>query len=164
MTGKQKCLWAFAIVFGIMAIIFYSISIRELDKESAQILGINAVANIQSTTFAAACAVLCGINVVGAMILGSLEGKPSQSNQINSSSEAIAQQSEETPASNGNATDTIVPAEKTIIPAKNGKCNVCGIDIDVNNPLERNYDGNHIYVLSRYTFDVPASSKFSELL
>ena len=50
-----------AAVFAVLAIIFYVSSIRDVS-------GLQ-VANIQATIFAAACAVICALNIVGAFIL-----------------------------------------------------------------------------------------------
>ncbi len=73
MSRKKTLLWILAIVFGLLAIILYFSSIKELDRETARYLGTGSVANVQGTVFAAACAVLCGVNVVGALILSQME-------------------------------------------------------------------------------------------
>ena len=70
---KSTGLWVSAIIWGLLAIILCVASINKLDRTSAQILGTDSVINIQGTVFAAACAVLCGVSIVGAMILGVLE-------------------------------------------------------------------------------------------
>ena len=69
----KKFLYAMAIIFGIAAIVLYFTSVKELDKESAAILGVDNVINIQSTVFCAACAIICAINIVGALIFTLLE-------------------------------------------------------------------------------------------
>lgn len=58
-----------AAVFAILAIVFYSSSIKEAD------MGYNTikVANIQGTVFAAASAIACIINLIGAAILNAME-------------------------------------------------------------------------------------------
>lgn len=58
-----------AAIFAILAIIFYVISVQEVNigKSTMQ------VANIQATTFTAACAVLCGLNFIGMLILCFIE-------------------------------------------------------------------------------------------
>ncbi len=64
-TKIKPFLLIMAAVFAILAIIFYVISIQEvrIGYEKLQI------ANIQSTTFCAASAVLCGLNIIAFLIL-----------------------------------------------------------------------------------------------
>ena len=62
-------LWTMAVIFAILAIICYSNSIISTGY------GQN-VANVQMTVFAAACAVLCGINLVGALLLSAILSIP----------------------------------------------------------------------------------------
>lgn len=73
MSTRQKVLWGFAGLFGVLTIVFYVSSIMELDKDTSRYLGISAVANVQMTVFTGASAVLCGLNVVAAIIIGALE-------------------------------------------------------------------------------------------
>ena len=65
----KKGLFAVSGVFGILAIIFYSSSLNHLNSEEARLLGTDTVVNIQGTVFCAACAVICAIFLVGALIL-----------------------------------------------------------------------------------------------
>ncbi len=146
MSKKMKCLYAFAFIFGVLAIVFYGISIRELDSEMQKLFGIEAVANIQSTVFAATCAILCGLNIIGAMILDSVEKKTGIVNQIQQNVAADTGHTDVVDSVEENVVTAQVPEEKVIVPEKNGKCNVCGVDIDINNPSERDYQGQHIYV------------------
>ena len=69
----KKFLISMAVVFGALTVVFYISSIRELDSNSAKILGTNSVVNIQATVFCAACAILFVINIVGSIILTSHE-------------------------------------------------------------------------------------------
>lgn len=73
MSTKKNVLWGLAAVFGILTIVFYCVSIQKLDRDAARLLGVSSVVNIQSTIFTGACAVLCGVNVVGAVIISCLE-------------------------------------------------------------------------------------------
>ena len=73
MSTRQKVLWGFAGLFGVLTIVFYISSVTELDRDTARYLGISAVANVQMTVFTGACAVLCGLNIVAAVIIGALE-------------------------------------------------------------------------------------------
>lgn len=75
-------------IFGILAVVFYFVSIQDVN-------GLK-VANIQSTVFCAACAVICALNVVGAIIftyleslsssISSLEKKSIQSDPVKNAS------------------------------------------------------------------------------
>ena len=60
----KKFLGIMAGIFLVLAIIFYANSIRSVGYGSSSM----EVANIQMTVFAAASAVLCGINFVGALL------------------------------------------------------------------------------------------------
>ena len=71
-------------IFGILAIIFYFTSLNHLDRESARILGTSTTINIQGTIFSAACAVICAMNVVGALILTYLEDNRNSSHSASS--------------------------------------------------------------------------------
>lgn len=146
MSKKMKCLCTFAVIFGVLTIVFYVNSIKELDRDMQRIFGIEAVANIQSTVFAAACAILCGLNVIGAMVLDSVEKKAGAVNQVQQSVAVDAEYKEDMAGVEENVNAVQVPEEKVIVPEKNGKCNVCGVDVDINNPSERDYQGQHIYV------------------
>ena len=73
MQSKKTILTFFAVIFGILTLVFYFTSIREVDRDTARYLGVSAVANVQGTVFAGACAVLCGVNVAAAMIIGAME-------------------------------------------------------------------------------------------
>lgn len=66
---KHIC-WGFAVIFAILAVVFYVISIKEVNAGD---LGKIQVANIQSTVFAAACALACIINVVGGIIITNVD-------------------------------------------------------------------------------------------
>ena len=90
MSTKQKVLWFFAGLFGILAIVLYFASITELDKDTARYLGISAVANIQMTVFTGACAVLCGLNIVGAIIIGAIEGLQEGNNRTGEIANEVA--------------------------------------------------------------------------
>ena len=61
----KKFLIVAACIFGALAIIFYIVSIKEVSGYQ--------IANIQSTVFCAACAIICALNIVGAIILNYLE-------------------------------------------------------------------------------------------
>lgn len=65
----KKFLWAMAGLFAVLAIVFYNKSIIKAGY------GYNTmdVANMQMTVFAAASAILCGVNVVGALILSAID-------------------------------------------------------------------------------------------
>ena len=65
----KKFLIIAAAVFAVLAIIFYVVSIQEVKTGYGTI----AIANIQATTFCAACAIICAINVVGAILFSYLE-------------------------------------------------------------------------------------------
>lgn len=69
----KKFLMVMAGIFGVATIILYFSSIHKLDSASARYLGISETINIQGTVFCAACAVICALNVVGALILQYLE-------------------------------------------------------------------------------------------
>ena len=73
MSTRKTVLVVFAILFAILTLVFYFTSIKEVDRETARYLGISAVANVQGTVFAAACAVMCCINIAGIVILGAVE-------------------------------------------------------------------------------------------
>lgn len=74
-----------AAIFAILAVIFYFASIQKLDRSTASIFGISEIANIQGTVFTGICAILCGINIVGAIIIGAMENNPN--NDSNSSAD-----------------------------------------------------------------------------
>ena len=65
----KKLLWVMSGIFAILAVVFYSKSIVKTGY------GYNTieVANVQMTVFAAASAILCGVNGVGAMILSAID-------------------------------------------------------------------------------------------
>ena len=75
MNIRKRVLWNLAVVFGILTVVFYFLSIKKLDPKSADIWGIDAVANIQATFFTVTSALLCGINATAALIIGSLENR-----------------------------------------------------------------------------------------
>lgn len=56
-------------VFGILAVILYFSSLNHLDEKEAKLVGTSTLVNIQGTVFCAACAVICAICLVGALIL-----------------------------------------------------------------------------------------------
>ncbi len=62
-----------AIVFAIATIFLYNASIKEVDYNTARLIGTNAIANTQATVFCAATAIMCVINAVGAIIVSALE-------------------------------------------------------------------------------------------
>lgn len=65
-SGK---LWALAVLFGVLAILFYCLSIREVNYGYSSI----QIANIQCTVFSAACAVICMGSIIGALVAGNVE-------------------------------------------------------------------------------------------
>ncbi len=69
----KKFLIVMAVIFGIAAVVLYFTSVIKLDAESASVLGIDSVINIQATVFCATCAIICAINVVGVLIFTLLE-------------------------------------------------------------------------------------------
>ncbi len=69
----KKFLWIMAGIFGVLAIIFYFASLNHLDRDTARLLGTSTTINIQGTVFCAACAIICALNVVGAIILMFIE-------------------------------------------------------------------------------------------
>ncbi len=138
MEKKRKAFCVLAAVFGILAIVFYFSSIRKLDKNIADLWGIDAVANIQDTVFAAACAILCGINVAGAMILSSLES-------ANVDKKTFISGSIEEQKVNDEGTQDI-EQEVFVVPEleikhEDGKCDICGTDINPDESLTREYSG-----------------------
>lgn len=76
----KKYLMVAAGISGVLAVVFYFTSLNHLDRESARLLETNTTINIQGTVFCAACAVICAVNVVGAIILHYLENNSSSSN------------------------------------------------------------------------------------
>lgn len=62
-----------ACLFGILTIVLYFTSLVHWDGSTARMLGTNTTINIQGTVFCAACAIICALNVVGAVILSYLE-------------------------------------------------------------------------------------------
>ena len=72
-SSGKNVLIAFAIIFGVAAIILFFSSVRQLDSSVARAYGTSAVINIQDTVFCAACAVMCVVNAVGAIVLNSIE-------------------------------------------------------------------------------------------
>ena len=83
----KKFLITMAIIFGILAVILYFASLNHLDSNSAKILGTDTTINIQGTVFCAACAIICVINLVGAIILSQLESNNDSSTQYSSGSQ-----------------------------------------------------------------------------
>ena len=71
-TTKKGLIWASAI-FGILAIILYFTSNRQLDSASAALLGTDSVINIQGTVFCAACAVICAVFAAAAILYDFIE-------------------------------------------------------------------------------------------
>ena len=69
----KKFLYVMAGIFGVLTIIFYFTSLNHLDRDAARLLGTSTTINIQATVFCAACAVICALNVVGAIILTFIE-------------------------------------------------------------------------------------------
>lgn len=69
----KKFLYVMAGIFGVLTIIFYFTSLNHLDRDAARFLGTSTTINIQATVFCAACAVICALNVVGAIILTFIE-------------------------------------------------------------------------------------------
>lgn len=69
----KKFLIVMAIIFGILTIILYFSSINKLDYNTAKLMGTSATINIQATVFCAATAIMCVINIVGALIYQGLE-------------------------------------------------------------------------------------------
>ena len=73
MSSRQKVLWFLAGLFGVLTVVCFFASVKELDRDSARYLGIDRVANTQMTVFTGACAVLCGVYVASAIIVGAFE-------------------------------------------------------------------------------------------
>lgn len=69
----KKFLIIMACVFAVLTIILYFTSLNHLDSKSAKALGVSTTINIQGTVFCAACAIICALNIVGAIILNYLE-------------------------------------------------------------------------------------------
>lgn len=69
----KKFLIAMACLFGILTIVLYFTSLVHWDGSTARMLGTDTTVNIQGTVFCAACAIICALNVVGAVILSYLE-------------------------------------------------------------------------------------------
>ena len=90
MSSRQKVLWFFAGLFGVLTIVFYFASVTELDREAARYLGISAVANMQMTVFTGVCAVLCGVNVAAGIILGALENSQMHSSSSGEMANEVA--------------------------------------------------------------------------
>lgn len=72
----KKAFQIMAGIFGILAVILYFVSIKEVSSGGYSI----QVANIQATVFAAASAIMCAINTAGAMIVSVIEGGTAQTN------------------------------------------------------------------------------------
>jgi len=62
-----------AIVFAIATGVLYNSSLNKLDSYTARQLGVDTTINIQATVFCAACAIMCIINIVGAIIISVVE-------------------------------------------------------------------------------------------
>lgn len=110
----KKFLIVMACVFGVAAIVFYVSSIRELDKNSASILGTNAVINIQDTVFCAATAVMCVMNAIGAILISVMESRDNQTAKAVSDSASVP-----------SAADEDAKARK-VIEGGGWKCPQCG--------------------------------------
>ena len=63
----KRFLWFMTVVFLILTIVCYSNSVRSVSGLSYDVV------NIQMTIFASACAILCVINFVGALIISAIE-------------------------------------------------------------------------------------------
>ena len=112
---------------GIMALIFGGLAIY-LFIDSAKDVGLSfQVANIQETVFCAACAVLCAMNIIGAIIIESIE---SQSRLA-----SVPAQKEDKPADNQqepiHTPETIVASGKKEILF----CDICGMRHDILNKV-----------------------------
>lgn len=75
MEKLRNAFIGFAVFFGVAAIVLYISSIRELDEDSARLLGASALANIPATVYCAAAAILFAMNTAGAMVMFWLEDK-----------------------------------------------------------------------------------------
>ena len=69
----KKFLIAMACIFGILTVILYLTSLNHWDGDTAKWLGTDTTINIQGQLFCVACAIICVINIVGAIILSYLE-------------------------------------------------------------------------------------------
>ena len=75
-----------AIIFAILTVVLYCISVKDVDTGYGTI----QVANIQATVFTAAAALACILNVIGAFILSAIENnEQSFSSQITKLKETI---------------------------------------------------------------------------
>ncbi len=108
----KSFLIAMAGIFGFAAIVLYFVSIKDVG-------GIQ-VANVQSTVFCAACAVICAVNTVGAIILNYMESGGSVSGSGNRSGTAGSN----TPATNNNA--WICSKCGASNPKSRVQCHTCG--------------------------------------
>ena len=100
-------------IFGFAAIVLYFVSIKDV--------GGYQVANVQSTVFCAACAVICAVNTVGAIILNFLESGGSVSSSGSSRSGSTGSSA---PASNNHA--WICSTCGTSNPNSRVQCKSCG--------------------------------------
>ena len=77
--GMKKFLNVMSAIFGALTIIFFVSSLNHLDRDTARFLGTSTTINIQGTIFCAACAVICALNFVGAIILNFIESNAGSS-------------------------------------------------------------------------------------
>ena len=78
----KKFMVVMACIFGVLTIVLYFLSLNHLDSYSSRTLGTSTVVNIQGTVFCAACAIICALNIIGAMILHYLEYNSGSSNNL----------------------------------------------------------------------------------
>ena len=69
----KKFLFVMACIFAVLTIILYFSSLNHLSEQEAKLLGIKTTVNIQGTVFCAASAVICAMNIIGAIILDYLD-------------------------------------------------------------------------------------------
>lgn len=69
----KKFLVVMAVIFGVLTVILYFSSLNHLDSYESRLLGTSTTINIQGTVFCAACAIICALNIVGAIILNQME-------------------------------------------------------------------------------------------
>lgn len=119
----KKFLCIMAGIFGGLTIILYFTSLNHLDRDAARFLGTSTTINIQGTVFCAACAVICAINVVGAIILNYIE------NNTLSSGTSAASTGIQTEDGGVKMTSTnywVCPKCKTHNPFSKIECKECG--------------------------------------
>ena len=110
----KKLLWFLSALFFSLTIYFYYNSVKSVGYGSSRM----EVANVQMTVFAAASAVLCGINFVGAILATIIENTKETDKDIDEQPEKHEEQTddlEEKEYSNSVAEDSLIldPSWKT---------------------------------------------------